>query len=262
MLSNDSCAFFEVNEPSIVSTLGKTQTVVDGQYGDKANLENMVTDGGRGAYMHNKFCVGNGWVLTGSTNPTVNDITKNDNVIFVVESPLLAENYRSEFDELWGGTFGKGEKVPHRRVYINGKLIENYFCPEDSCEDHVSDTLEHAQKSIYFMTFSFTSDRLGKVLSEKVKNGVEVRGVFEKRQDSRYSEFDTLNEAGADVVYDHNPATMHLKMFIVDNETVVLGSYNPSANANERNDENILIVHDAAIAAQAMKKFESAYQEG
>jgi phosphatidylserine/phosphatidylglycerophosphate/cardiolipin synthase-like enzyme len=38
-------------------------------------------------------------------------------------------------------------------------------------------------------------------------------------------------------------------VFIVDSQIVVMGSYNFSRNAEEQNDENILIIHNADIAA-------------
>jgi phosphatidylserine/phosphatidylglycerophosphate/cardiolipin synthase-like enzyme len=55
--------------------------------------------------------------------------------------------------------------------------------------------------------------------------------------------------------------TMHHKVFIIDNKTVITGSYNPTKNANERNDENILIIHDKKIAEKYLKEFERIYYE-
>jgi phosphatidylserine/phosphatidylglycerophosphate/cardiolipin synthase-like enzyme len=37
-------------------------------------------------------------------------------------------------------------------------------------------------------------------------------------------------------------------VFIVDGETVVLGSYNFTSNAEKDNDENLLIIHNAEVA--------------
>ena len=45
------------------------------------------------------------------------------------------------------------------------------------------------------------------------------------------------------------------KAFIIDDNTVVLGSYNFSKNADESNDENFLIIHNPEIAAQFMAEF-------
>jgi phosphatidylserine/phosphatidylglycerophosphate/cardiolipin synthase-like enzyme len=49
---------------------------------------------------------------------------------------------------------------------------------------------------------------------------------------------------------------MHHKVFIVDEKIVVLGSYNFSQSAEQRNDENVLIVYNEDIAEQYVQEFE------
>jgi phosphatidylserine/phosphatidylglycerophosphate/cardiolipin synthase-like enzyme len=41
-----------------------------------------------------------------------------------------------------------------------------------------------------------------------------------------------------------------------------LGSYNFSANAEKRNDENVMIIHDAQLAEQFLAEFERIYARG
>jgi phosphatidylserine/phosphatidylglycerophosphate/cardiolipin synthase-like enzyme len=47
---------------------------------------------------------------------------------------------------------------------------------------------------------------------------------------------------------DGNRYVLHHKVIIIDDHTVITGSFNFSKSAAERNDENIVIVRDAAIA--------------
>jgi phosphatidylserine/phosphatidylglycerophosphate/cardiolipin synthase-like enzyme len=49
---------------------------------------------------------------------------------------------------------------------------------------------------------------------------------------------------------------------IIDDETVIIGSFNFSGSATESNDENLLIVHDASIAAQYLAEYEARFAEG
>jgi phosphatidylserine/phosphatidylglycerophosphate/cardiolipin synthase-like enzyme len=49
---------------------------------------------------------------------------------------------------------------------------------------------------------------------------------------------------------------MHHKVIIIDDEIVVFGSYNFSASADERNDENILIIHNADFAGHYLTEFQ------
>ncbi len=49
---------------------------------------------------------------------------------------------------------------------------------------------------------------------------------------------------------------MHHKVILVDGRQVIFGSFNFSNNADEDNDENLLVVDDPGLAAQ----FEAEYQ--
>ena len=55
---------------------------------------------------------------------------------------------------------------------------------------------------------------------------------------------------------DTNKYKMHHKVFIIDNETVVTGSFNPTASAENKNDENIIIIKDKNIAGSFLKEFD------
>jgi phosphatidylserine/phosphatidylglycerophosphate/cardiolipin synthase-like enzyme len=61
------------------------------------------------------------------------------------------------------------------------------------------------------------------------------------------------------VLQDGNPYLMHHKVFIVDETTVILGSFNFSQNAETENDENLLIIDDPALARTFLDEFERVY---
>ena len=204
--------------------------------------------------MHDKFYIltgvnGTDYVITGSTNPTANDFRKNDNNVVIISSPTLVGNYRDEFNEIKSGA--EGRKTQDTKIIFNGFEIENYFCPEDRCEAQVLEEIGSANESIRFMAFSFTSDVIGSAIAKKAREGVLVRGIFDKSQVSangKYSEYGKLYKAGIDVAIEQNPGKLHHKVFIIDDRTVITGSYNPTGSGNTRNDENILIIHDNSAA--------------
>lgn len=209
---------------------------------------------------HNKFCVIDGnTVFTGSFNPTVTGDLQDNNNLVVFYSQYLSQNYEDEFNELWNGVYGAGDKVKNSVVILNGYTIENYFCPEDKCQEHVLEELKNAKQSIKFMTYSFTDDSIGKLLIEEHGSGIDVSGVFEKSQISEWSEYSKLKDAGIDVRIDGSKGLMHHKVFIIDNTTVITGSYNPTQNGNENNDENIVIIHDEELAGMFLKEFGRVY---
>jgi hypothetical protein len=70
-----------------------------------------------------------------------------------------------------------------------------------------------------------------------------------------------LREAGVEVIEDQNNAFMHHKFFVIDNRTVITGSYNPTKHANEENDENIVIIHNGTIAELYAVEFKKMWTE-
>ena len=60
---------------------------------------------------------------------------------------------------------------------------------------------------------------------------------------------------------DGNSYTFHHKVIIIDGSAVALGSFNFSSNATESNDENLLIIHDAGLAAQYEAEFQRRWAE-
>ncbi|MFH1683207.1 MAG: phospholipase D-like domain-containing protein [Candidatus Woesearchaeota archaeon] len=234
--------------------------VMDNDYLKKFNHSFVKADSW--GLMHNKFCIVDGKaVFTGSFNPTENGAYKNNNNILIINSKVIAENYQDEFEEMWSGVFKKGEPIANPSVELSGVSIETYFCPEDSCAEHVKEELSKATESISFMTFSFTHEGIANILLVKNYEGIEIKGVMEARQISEYSKFVVLNYQGIDVLKDGNPNNMHHKVFIVDNQTVITGSFNPTKGGDERNDENLIIIHDKDIAEQYLQEFEKVYQE-
>ncbi len=225
-----------------------------------------VVGGNTSGIMHNKFVVVDGQaVWTGSWNFTLNDTTRYDNNAIIIRSPELARNYQVTFNKMFeekkfGSARKPGGTTP--RLIVNGVPVENYFAPEDGVGAKITEKLREATSSIYFMAFSFTDDRMGKVLREKAREGVAVQGVFETTgSQTKYSEFGALLRAGIDVRQDGNPYLMHHKVFIIDERIVVTGSFNFSASADESNDENIVILEDPAIARAFLAEFRRVYSE-
>ncbi len=260
------CAFYDLDNEQLINNLSfKSQEIDVELVLDSDNVDGQVYGEGivldtKKQYMHNKFCViDNKIVITGSANPTNNDFFKNNNNIVVINSSFIAVNYDEEFDELWNEQFGKGRNVQYPKILLGNITMENYFCPEDNCEKQVVEILNNAHKSIYFMTFSFTSNVIEAKLIEKFNQSIEVKGIFEKRSQSKDSAFFALNKSMISVIFDQNPKTMHHKVFIVDEEIVITGSYNPTKRGAEINDENLLIIHDKGIAKQFLDEFYRLY---
>lgn len=221
----------------------------------------------REGLMHNKFVIiDRSEVWTGSMNFTTGGGYLDNNNLIRVQSSKLAEDYRHEFEQMFiDDHFGtsKTSSTPNPTISVNGSLIEVYFSPQDGTLEHILEVVNSAQESIYFLAYSFTSDKLADALIEQVKLGVIVKGIFDEDQyhSNSGTEFDKLRAAGLDVNLDGNPRLMHHKVIIIDQETVITGSYNFSNNAEHNNDENTLIIHNPDIAAEYIEEFQQIYDQ-
>ncbi len=220
-----------------------------------------IVGGNRGAIMHNKFVVVDSrWVWTGSWNFTENDSYRYNNHAILIDSPALAQNYSATFRKMWlDQAFARQREAGGTRtpLTIQGVTVENYFSPEDNVAEKIVRRIQAAQTSIDFLAFSFTDDDIGAAVLARAAAGVRVRGVFENTgSNTPYSEFGPMSEAGLDVFQDGNPYLMHHKAFVIDGATVILGSFNFTQNAQQSNDENVLIIDDPEIAARFTQEFE------
>jgi phosphatidylserine/phosphatidylglycerophosphate/cardiolipin synthase-like enzyme len=215
--------------------------------------------------MHNKFWIfDNQTVWTGSTNITINGNFRNNNNVLVLDSPQVAAIYEREFAEMWNGKFGptSPSTVNAQAVTIDGTPVRILFAAEDEVVSQLAPLIESAQNSIRFMAFSFTHDDLGATVLARAKAGVDVKGIFETRgSETEYSEMPALYCAGVPVRQDGNPRTFHHKVFIIDDKIVVTGSLNFSENADDSNDENVVVVTNADIAARYLQEFERRWAE-
>jgi phosphatidylserine/phosphatidylglycerophosphate/cardiolipin synthase-like enzyme len=219
----------------------------------------------RESLMHNKFIIIDGSdVWTGSMNFTTTGAYFNDNNLIHIRSTRLAENFATEFDEMFiSDMFGDDvmRNTPFPVLSLDNSKIETFFSPDDNTASRIIALIQQAQDSLVFMTYSFTSDDIADAILERAAAGVRVAGVFEGNQylANIGTEFDHLVDAGLDVHLDGNPRNMHHKVMIIDGSIVITGSYNFSRNAETKNDENTLVIHNRDIAALYTTEFERVF---
>lgn len=244
------------------------RVVIDSEGLDAAEVQQLVgagievVDDRREALMHNKFAIlDRQEVWSGSMNFTVSGAYRSDNNLLQVQSAQLAEDYLVEFEEMFlEHLFGAGSpaNTPLPVLDVESSRIEVYFSPDDGMLERLLELVSEAKQNVRFMAYSFTDDDLAQALLAARERGVAVIGVLDESQalSNTGGEFQNLREAGIDVRLDGNPGSMHHKVFIIDGETVVTGSYNFSKSARTRNDENTLILQNTEIAARYLEEFE------
>lgn len=215
----------------------------------------------RSALMHNKFWIFDGQtVWTGSTNITENGIFKQDNNTIVIHSPEVAAIYEREFQEMWEGQFGptSPSQLSEQSANVDGTPVQVIFTSEDAAiEQAILPLVNSAQSQIRFLAFSFTDFPLANAMIGRAQGGVDVAGVFEKvGSETDSAELKTLYCAQVPVRQDGNSSFMHHKVIIVDGRFVITGSMNFSTNAEESNDENVIILENPELAGHYLQEFD------
>jgi phosphatidylserine/phosphatidylglycerophosphate/cardiolipin synthase-like enzyme len=235
--------------------------------------------------MHDKFVVVDGrggapestWVWTGSwnlTDPGTNDDYQNS---IEVQDQALAVVYTMEFQEMWGSStdvanaansrFGarKLDDTPHKFA-IGGHDAACYFSPSDGANWQIVSLINAAQHSVGFEDLTLTRSDIANALIAQKTAGRTVRGDLDNGTDSG-SEYANLVTAGVDVHLKSGSGLLHHKYLLVDADnpgwdgTVLTGSHNWSASAENSNNENTFILHDPDIANQYLQEFAARYYQ-
>ncbi len=130
-----------------------------------------------------------------------------------------------------------------------------YFCPEDACSSQIIRQIDKAQNYVYVAMYSFALDPIADALIRARNRGVDVKVVMEKSQVGKGSEYERLRTAGIDVKLDKNPDYMYNKFMIIYGKIITTGSFNWSKHADEKNDENLLIVYSEELARKYREEF-------
>ena len=205
--------------------------------------------------MHNKFYIFDGkTVITGSANLSHTDMSGyNSNSILVIKSPDVAKFYTDEFNQMYLGKF-HNDKISTPNKYSGD--IKVFFSPEDKAVlNGVLPLIKSAKKYIYAPSFVITEKRVTSELINAHKRGVDVKIIADALNAStKHSKSKELRSAGIQVKAENYAGKMHSKSMIIDGEYLIIGSMNFSNSGENRNDENMIVLHDKG-AAEFYKKF-------
>jgi phosphatidylserine/phosphatidylglycerophosphate/cardiolipin synthase-like enzyme len=165
---------------------------------------------------------------------------------------------------MFAGRFGisKRSATPYPWVQLGTARVEVYFSPEDGVAKHVLQRLKTAKRSIHFMAFSYTEDTISDAMIAQAKAGLVVPGVFETQNaGGSGADFNRLKQGGVDVLEDGNCYILHHKVIVIDERTVITGSYNFTGSAEKDNDENLVIVDDPNLARAYLDEFTRVYAQ-
>lgn len=125
--------------------------------------------------------------------------------------------------------------------------------------ERIARELSQATQSIYIAVAWFTNVALFDILISKARLGVPIYLALSNDEINRRTRFhhDDLQALGSHVCWvgDGDRELMHHKFCVIDNHTVIAGSYNWSKRADISNHENITITQDNLLARAFIDQF-------
>jgi phosphatidylserine/phosphatidylglycerophosphate/cardiolipin synthase-like enzyme len=125
---------------------------------------------------------------------------------------------------------------------------EVYFSLYDNLQKAIIKNINQAEAFINIAMYIFTDKEIALPLAKARERGVKVRLYLDKDQvDYQYSQSRFLVQRGIKTRISTNNYIMHNKFAIIDNRLLLTGSYNWTFSANNRNDENLMVIDDPEI---------------
>jgi phosphatidylserine/phosphatidylglycerophosphate/cardiolipin synthase-like enzyme len=135
-------------------------------------------------------------------------------------------------------------------------IPEAFFSPKGGCTQAVLRELNSARQSVLVQAYSFTSAPIAAALVEAARRGILVEVVLDKsNKTGKYSSADFVARAGIPTWLDEKHAIAHNKVMVIDESTVITGSFNFTKAAEESNAENLLILRSGELAARYTHQF-------
>ena len=161
----------------------------------------------------------------------------------------------------FGGGYVAGLYGPHSGIAIGAgdvavdSTAKCYFSPGGGCTAAIVAEIDAARITVELEGYAYTSRPIGDALLSAHQRGVDVKLVLDasKSNEDRH-EVDYLARKGLPIYLDARHAIFHNKVVLIDDRTLITGSFNFTRAAEEENAENIIILHDQA-------RLQSAYED-
>ncbi len=136
-------------------------------------------------------------------------------------------------------------------VPTNNAIIYVYFSPNGGCTTRAVNLINNAKHNIKIQSYTFTSKPIFDALVKANERGVKIAVILDKRMSSQASSLGKqLSNNDIPTWYDGKHSIAHNKLIIIDDNIVIGGSFNHTANAELHNAENMTVTISKDIAKQ------------
>ena len=130
--------------------------------------------------------------------------------------------------------------------------IDVAFSPNGGVTNLVLQTINQSHSSILVEAYSFTSKEIATALVNAKKRGVMIKIILDKSQvnKGKYSSAKFFANQGFNLHIDTKHQIFHNKVMIIDDNTIITGSFNFTNAAEKKNAENLLVLHSTTELAK------------
>ncbi|MBL7857392.1 MAG: DUF1669 domain-containing protein [Cyclobacteriaceae bacterium] len=156
------------------------------------------------------------------------------------------------------------EWVKHTNQLLVAKSIEKskvYFSPGDACRHAIIRQMNAAIHQLSICVFTISDDAISKAILDTHQRGVGVRIITDNDKSLDIgSDIEHLAGQGIPVKIDNTSNHMHHKFMVVDDQSVITGSYNWTSSAARFNHENIVLMQEQRVVTNFQDEFENLWQ--
>ena len=133
-----------------------------------------------------------------------------------------------------------------RRVHawwVKPLALAVHFSPKGGCTEAVVRELAHARQEILVQAYSFTSKAIAQALADARHRGVRVEILLDRSNEQEmHTELGDLLGQGLKPLIDAHHAIAHNKVILIDQHTLITGSFNFTHAAETDNAENLVVI--------------------
>ena len=128
------------------------------------------------------------------------------------------------------------------QVLASNVTFEDAFSPRQKATQLVIKVIDESKIYIHVAAYSFTSQPIAEALVAAHNRGVDVKIVIDKSQRHGRIIHYFMDQHIPTRINNHY-AIMHNKFMVADDDVLELGSFNYTKAAEEKNAENVLVIH-------------------
>ncbi|MCX7704768.1 MAG: phospholipase D-like domain-containing protein [bacterium] len=200
--------------------------------------------------LHAKFLViDSKYAFVGSANFTESSLAWDSNNILFIDDETIGKFLTENFFSLWSNS------SLSQTCSIKTNEIEFYFSPSSACMEIIVNEIKKAKETLKFAMFCFTSDIIGQEIIRAGIKGIRVYGIFEGSQNPISNEYIVMKKIHLlKIKKDCFVKNIHDKFLIIDDKTVLTGSFNYTTAAT-RNIETFIILREPKIVSAFTKRW-------